>query len=389
MKYLFISDGRLFLNEGQENMEITSKFAEEKTEEAQRERSVHGWKSDRRQDVDPYYGSNIIWGGQAGRRPFRKFRFKNVMAKNEDSIFYLLTNDIVAGLFEYNISENEELRIFHKNEFHENGMDYSHGLGKFVAAMLNEDQSVNLELLDNQAKYEKSLTSGDSRDSNPCFSKFNNDEILYQSAGIGRDDQGFVWAHGPEAINKINITSCEITTLLADDTYDFLTPKDDQQGNIYCIRRPYHRLGYSSPIKMVWYFITFPVRFIVAILRFLDAFTRLFNREPMTPAGPSLQSRTENKYVSVLGRTIDLAKVERKARFLNEPSLVPNSWELIKLDNQGNISLISKRVSSFDIDDSGKLHITNGFRVKKIIQNKMQTVLKHNIIESIKVVKSM
>ena len=108
----------------------------------------------------------------------------------------------------------------------------------------------------------------------------------------------------------------------------------------------------------------------------------------MTPVGPSLQSRTENKYVSVLGQTIDLAKVERNARFSNEPSLVPNSWELIKLDNRGNISLISKRVSSFDIDDSGKLHITNGFRVKQIIQNKMRTVLKHNIIESIKVVTS-
>jgi hypothetical protein len=349
---------------------------------------LHGWKGDKGMDVDPYYGANIVWGGQARSRPFRKFRFKNVMVKNENMIYYLLTNDFITGLFQYNISENEELRICHRHEFQELGMDYSPNIDKFVASMVNEDQSSDIKLLDNQAVSGKILTTGDSRDLNPSFSRFDTKDILYQTAGIGRNEEGFVWGYGPEAINKVNINSGEITTLLTEDKYDFLSPKDDEQGNIYCIRRPYRAPGYTSPIKMLWYVVTFPVRLIIAILRFLDAFTKLFSREPMRTAGPSVQLPVKNKYVRVLGQTIDMAKVRRNARFSNEPSLVPKSWELIKLDKQGKISVISKRVSSFDIDDNNQVHITNGFRVKRLVGDTMQTAFKFNIIELLKVTKA-
>jgi hypothetical protein len=387
MRYLFISDGRLFANTGDENVEVTSKFAQEKAEYSQREHSMHGWKGDGVPGADPYFGSNVIWGKQAYLQPFRKFRFKNVMVKNESTIYYLITNDFVTGLFQYSITENEELRLFHKRAFQELGMDYSPSLDKFVAAMVNEDLSADIELLDNQASYEKSLTSGDSRDSNPCFSRSNPENVLYQTAGIGRDEQGFLWGYGPEAVNKVNIHSGEITALLADEKYDYLSPKDDQQGNVYCIRRPYHPLGYASPLKMLWYVVTFPVRLVVAILRFLDAFTKLFSKDPMRLAGHTSQPQAENKYVRVLGQTIDMAKVQRDARFSNEPSLVPKSWELIKFNNQGEISVISRKVSSFDIDNNGQLHITNGFRVREIAESGVQSVFKYNIIEVLKVAK--
>jgi len=387
MRYLFISDGRLFTNSGGENVEITSKFAVEKMEDAERERSARGWKSSN-MGIDPYFGASTVWGGQARSTPFRKFRFKNVMAKTEDIIYYLLTNDFVTGLFQYDIRAGEELRLFHKQEFHESGMDYSPQLDKFVAAMENEDQSVDIGLLNNQGGYEKALTSGDSRDSNPCFSSADAEGVLYQTAGIGRNEQGFVWGYGPEAVNKVNIHSGEITTLLADERYDFLSPKDDGQGNLYCIRRPYHRAGYVSPLKTLWHAVTFPVRLVIAILRFLDAFTELFNKEPMRTAGPVVEPPVKNKYVRVLGQTIDMAKVQRDARFSSEPSLVPKSWELIKLDSQGNISTISRTVSSFDIDQSGRVHITNGFRVKELAGDTIQTAFKHNIIELLRVAKA-
>ncbi len=388
MRYLFISDGRLFINTGGENVEITSKFAEEKMEEAQREHSLHGWKGDKGMDADPYYGANIVWGGQARSRPFRKFRFKNVMVKSENIIYYLLTNDFITGLFQYNISENEELRLFHRHEFQELGMDYSPNIDKFVVSMVNEDQSADIELLDNQAVSEKILTTGDSRDLDPSFSRFDAEDILCQTAGIGRNEEGFVWGYGPEAINRVNVNSDEITTLLEDEKYDFLLPKDDKQGNIYCIRRPYRAPGYASPVKIFWYVVTFPVRLVIAILRFLDAFTKLFSREPMRTAGPLMQPPVKDKYVRVLGQTIDMAKVQRNARFSNEPSLVPKSWELIKIDNKGKISVISKRVSSFDIDDNDQVHITNGFRVKKLVGDRIQNAFKFNIIESLKVLKA-
>ncbi|MHC4271227.1 MAG: hypothetical protein ACYST2_02800, partial [Planctomycetota bacterium] len=125
MQYAFISDGKLFIQEDDgEIKEISSKFAVEKEEEVERQKTLHSWKSSK-DNIDPYFGSNVLWGGLGTQRPYRKFRFISIMIKNSGSLFYLLTNDYVTGLFEYKIIYDEELRLFHKNDFTGVGMDYS------------------------------------------------------------------------------------------------------------------------------------------------------------------------------------------------------------------------------------------------------------------------
>jgi hypothetical protein len=118
---------------------------------------------------------------------------------------------------------------------------------------------------------------------------------------------------------------------------------------------------------------------------FLKAFTELFNRKAMRPDGPQVQARQQNKYVRVLGRTIDLARIQRNTRDAENASLVPGSWELIKISPEGNIEKIARNVSSYDIDDEGNVHLTNGYRVKEIGDSGTVTAFKHNIIENIKV----
>ncbi len=45
-------------------------------------------------------------------------------------------------------------------------------------------------------------------------------------------------ALGPESINRLDLESGDIEEIAADARYDFLQPRDDKQGNVYCIRRP-------------------------------------------------------------------------------------------------------------------------------------------------------
>jgi len=386
--HAFISDGKLFIREsGGALKEIASKFATEKEQWAERDKSLHSWKT-KGNVQSAYFEPSIVWGGQAASRPFSKFGFKGVMVGGPDTLYYLLTNNYVTGLFKYSIKDDEELRLFHKNAFVEFGMDYSADSDEFVAAMGNEDGSVNLELLDSEGVYKQSVTGGDVKDSNPSFSRHNHREVLYQTAGIARDEAGFAAAHSPEAINRINLDTDEVTELVSDDRYDYLLPKEDAAGNLYCIRRPYRRPGHQSPLKTLLYVVMFPFHFLVAIVRFLNVFTKLFSGEPPRAAGPDMRPSIENKYVRVLGQTIYLAKVERSSRYRREPTLVPRSWELVRLSRDGQMEVVAGAVSSFDVDEQGGIHFTNGFRVSELSGGSTATVFKHKIIENIRVVKA-
>ncbi|MBN1997126.1 hypothetical protein JW935_06210 [candidate division KSB1 bacterium] len=384
----FISDGRLFVRKGDsEAVEIESHFVKEKQINIERHRAHSNWKNKSAAE-DPYFSSSILWGNQSSSGPSIPYRFKNVAVRDENTIYYTLTNFRITGLFEYNIEKDEEQRLFHMNDFFELGLDYSKSRNDFVISSSNPEGMAHLQLLDSRGSYIQDITSGDSRDSNPVFSRSNPNQVLFQSAGIGRDDVGCAMVYGPEVIKLIDLDKDEMTELQYDHHYDYLLPKDDSKGNIYCIRRPYVQMGYVSPIKILLGIVTFPVRFVIAIVKFLEIFTELFSRNPFRPAGPNIQTNNRSKHINVLGRTIDIAKVRRRAWDTENISLVPGSWKLIKITPQGQVEVLANKVSSFDIDENDNVYFTNGYKVNLIGDYKPKLIFKHSIIENIKVVKS-
>ena len=52
------------------------------------------------------------------------FRFKNVVEADNNTIYYIITNNTVTGLFEYDIQNDDETRLFHKNDIIEIGLDF-------------------------------------------------------------------------------------------------------------------------------------------------------------------------------------------------------------------------------------------------------------------------
>ncbi|MHC4636399.1 MAG: TolB-like translocation protein [Planctomycetota bacterium] len=387
MYHAFISDGRLYIHDIDGSIkEITSHFADEKAIESEEHKNRQGWKS--KDNQDNAYWNMAVWGKQASASPFCPYRFTKAMVAGEKSLYYLITNNYITGLFKYDIEQDEEIRLFHRNNFFQQGIDYSGKLDQFVSAVVAEDGSVDIDLLDSQGTFIKTITTGDSRDSNPVFSRHDPNWILYQSSGIARNEEGFTYAYGPESINRIEIDSGEITEVVADYKYDYLLPKDDNEGNIYCIRRPYRGPGYRSVWQSLFYIVTFPVRFVIAIFKFLDAFTRLFNQKDLMLNGPQAKIPAQSKYVQVLGKTIDLAKVQRTANLQQTPSLVPGSWELVRITKSCHIEVLARRVCSYDIDQEGNIHFTNGFKVSTYAKDRLVTLFKHNIIEDLKVAKA-
>jgi hypothetical protein len=385
MQHAFISDGRLYLREPDGQVrEIESHFVKEKMQRSEKQRSTNSWKSESAND--DVFSAGSLWGNQSNNPAFVPFRFKNVIPADENSIYYVMTNNHVTGLFRYTFKDDEELRLFHKNEFVEHGMDYSSKNEQFVAAVQEEDGRVNLQLLDAEGKSQDTITGGDSRDAFPHFCKANPDTIVFQSAGIGRDDEGYIWAYGPEAVNRLDLSKNELTEVLSDENYDYLLPQEGPDGTLYCIRRPYRTLEQPSLLKTVINVIRFPFDLIVAIVGFLNAFISLFGKKPPTLAGPHVNPERKNKHLKVLGETIDLAKRHKAARSRDDLSLVPRSWELICLTKSGELKQVARKVSSYDIDCDGNVHYTNGFRVHSASATDSTKVFTHDIIEHLKLV---
>jgi hypothetical protein len=362
--HAFISGGRLFVRtETGEVKEIESTFINEKLTRSRHHQTYSGWKSNHDPN-NPFMTSQTIWGGQAESNPMFAFAFKDFAIKDEHTIYYLLQNNRVTGLFGYNMAEETETRFFHKNDFVESGFDYSPARGEFVIAVCHPEGECSLRLLNSDGGLKKELSVSDVRISRPCFSK-DGTHILFQAAPIYRDEAGFISSVGQDSIWRINPDTEEVSEITNDYRYEYLLGREDIAGNIYCIRRPYklNQHGAMANLKFVLNILLFPVYFVIAIFKFISTFTALMNRDAMQPLGPQAQKSQGDRYVRILGQAINLSKLQKKSELGKEVSLVPKNWELIRLSPNGSIEILANNVASYDIDQNGNVTYTNGFKV--------------------------
>lgn len=382
MIYAIISDGRLYV--GSENgptQEIESRFVAEKNNLAERSKKNSGWKTGTSPE-DLYFNKSAIWGQQNVSGTVGGYRFKKVMSAGETGLYYTLANNTVTGLFRYDFSDKFETRLFHRNELIECGIDFCPARKEFVMAVLNTDMSSNLQLLNESGSILRDVTTGDARDSYPVFSRRHPDHILYQSAGIARDEMGVAIMHGPEAIFRLDLQNEQVEEVLSDEQFDFLLPREDESGNLYFIRRPYRHPGQNGIWRLLLDIVLFPFHFAVAIVGFLDAFTKLFNQQTLANSMRGSLPR-QDKYVHVLGQSINLAKLRRNSLFRGEPNLVPGNWELIRMTPDKQFQVLARHVLSYDIDAAGQVHYTNGYRVRRLSQTDRKIMLNHRVIEQL------
>ncbi len=69
--------------------------------------------------------------------------------------------------FLYDLAAGEERRLFHKNDFYTDGLDFSPERAELVCAVAEEDGAVNVNLYNDEGRYKNVLTGGDSRDTHP------------------------------------------------------------------------------------------------------------------------------------------------------------------------------------------------------------------------------
>lgn len=380
---VFIADGKLYTLGGTNLvLQIESGFAQARVREYEKQKTLAGWKNSDGGN-DPYFGQSSIWGRKSGINPTQmEFKFSNISPAKDGALYYTQRNTLVTGFFKYLLKEKEEQRFFHKNGFFEHGFAYNSKENNIFMALEDEKGCVDIAVMNDEGKFERFLTDGDSRDSFPSVSQ-KDGCVLYMSSGIARNEQGYPVAFGPSSIFRLDQANGEAGEILADEKFDYLIPKEDKDGNLYFIRRPYTMLQSGGIKGFIKDTVMFPVRFIFAIFGFINTFINMFDRKPPKAIGPNAGGGKVNNYRTILGSFIDLADAEKYSQKGEGLALVPQSWELVRRGADGAESVISGNVHAYDLAPDGTLYYTNGYKIFRYEGAKREKMAEHTVIEKI------
>ena len=375
--FAFISKGKLFVrNQNNQVEQIHSPHVQEMIDRMQRHQQIHGWKANTSLATS-YTGQNP---GQAADQV--DLQVVSAQFTKDKTLLYFMRDKNVGGLFKYDIENKQERRLLHQQNLNLENMTLSADGEHLLCSKHYANGIADIVMYDNEGNGERQLTEGDTVDSAPAWIPGEEDQILYQSSGLARSEDGYVVASGPASIKLLDLKNNEVTTVLEQREFDFMQPKVDQQGNLYFIRRPYEALQYHGG-NFLLDMLLFPFRLLRALFHYLNFFSLMYSRKPLTSAsGPEVKA--DLKDLLIKGKRIDAEKALRKESRVNGiPSLVPGSWQLIRRSRSGHETVLAKNVASFDINANDVILYSNGYAVFSLTPDNNSVLLRDKYIADV------
>jgi len=386
-KFSYIAGGKLYIVQPDgAKREVTSDFAQGLIDRAEASRQRNEWKAGsmgwNATNAHPELVSlGMAYQGQPGQRSVNMI---TSVPLDGDRMLYALQTDTIGGLFEYTISDDDERRLLHQTDFRVGELDAHPEDERLIASLAYPDGSANLATMRPGGGRPQEITEGDSVDQSPRWARDADDAIVYQSAGIGRGHHGELIGLSTFRIERLDFALGEHQVLVESNEYDLLAPQVDQDGSLYYIRRPYEELHPKPPfLTQLKDIALFPVRLCVAIYWFLNAFSILFAKKPLSSAdGPKTEGNTTRQLI-LYGRVIDAQKAMRQRNSAG-PATVPDAWQLIRRTAQGDERVLATGVGHYDLGPDGTVLYTNGAKVWQLSESRNKTELvKDSLIERV------
>jgi hypothetical protein len=352
----FLADGKLFLwRDGSEPTPVESPFAQEALDEQARIRERHEWKA----KTDPMRMGPMT--DLAGLRPIETSGVAPGFAAGE--WLYALNLVGVGGLFAFQAGEGTERRLFHHARLHLRHLARHPERPLVAFSQPGEEGFAHIGVTDPDGKRLETVTEGDSLDEAPAWVPGRPDCLVFQSAGIGRSREGHLAGLGPYHVQELDTARGDLRTLWEDPGFDFLLPRVDDSGALYCIRRPYRKHAGPALGAVVLDILLFPVRLVWAFVAFLNVFSQLFTGKPLITAGPTRREGPDSRAVMLHGMLVDARRAEKEARKGEAPGLVPRAWQLVRRAASGQEQVLAEGVAAYDLGPDGSVYWTNGTAV--------------------------
>src|SRR5215813_3143528 len=353
----FISNGKLFYQApGQELRELQSPHVRTVMDRMQRHQQLHGWKE------GTAFARSFTGRDRTVSTDAVGIQATSAQFVAHDRVLYFLRDDSFGGLFEYDLAQDAEKRLLHKQYLSLEDLRIHPDAHRLLGAQQARNGAANIVVMDVDGGNFRELTSGDTVDTAPAWIPGQADAVLFQSSGLARNPAGHVLAQGPTSIQMADTTAGSLTVVLEDPRFDFLQPRVGANGFLYFIRRPYETPRYGTENALIDA-LMFPFRLLRALLHYLNFFSLMYTRKPLiTASGPAVQA--DLKDILIKGKRLDAEAALRTGVQLNGvPSLVPASWQLICRSPQGEERVLASHVASFDIAADGAILFSNGYGV--------------------------
>lgn len=350
----YLAQGKIWLKQGDTQPQlIQSPYAANVYEKSIRAQQRNSWKS----QGGGFLSGPVLWGGGgAAQGPQPVLATSISRGENPGHIVYSVESGPLCALLAAENFGAEEKRLWNNNNLRLQHVRSNPGTGDLAFSIIHSNGTANLGIKFKEESGIKELTEGDSVDTSPQWVVGERRKIIYQSAGVGRDRQGNYLALGPFSIQELDLDSTEITTLVEDDKTDFLSPRVDEQGALYFIRRPYapgQPVGFLQVAKDL---LLAPFRLLYAIFQYFNFFSMLYTGKKLSNAGDAKARQMDMKQMMLWGNLVRAQQAEG-----DEPSdLVPSNWQLVRQGRNGSQEVLAKNVLAYDLAGNGDIIYSNG-----------------------------
>lgn len=382
----YLSRGKLHLKDGvSPARNVESAYGETIRERLLKSQQRHSWKSGGA--GGRFLSGSMLWGKHGEDAAPIHVELTSLCSGNVPGhLLYTLESQTLCGLLSLENLGEYERRLWNNNQLRIRHLSLSPD-GDLACGIENKNGTSNIGLMLHEKSGLSEVTEGDSFDSAPSWIPGKPREIVFHSAGVGRTKDGQIAGLGAFHIQKLVLSTGEMTTLLEDPGYDFLAPRMTADGTLYCIQRPHQKEGAVSPVSVVKDVILLPFRLLWAVLQFLNYFSMLFGAKKLTPSatGPAQTKQLDPRQVMLWG---NLVQAQSEGADENANALVPRTWKLIRKRDGHAPETVARGVACFDIDADGAIAFSNGAKIISLKDNKETTLGVGEMIEQIAIVPS-
>jgi hypothetical protein len=285
-------------------------------------------------------------------------------SEDKDNICYAVDAADVRGLFIYEPGEKYERRVFHGPKHRFTSISVR-GTGEDTEWLVGAAQDHGASCIGlfrpEQGGGIRELTEGDSLDSYPVWVPGSERRFTYQTCGLARNRDGEWLGLGPASLQRVDLGTGSMESVVEDDRFDFLCPAYAPDGTLYYLKRPYEPMHRASIKDVALDALLFPFRLVRAVLAFLNVFSVMFSGKPLQTAGaPPRRGGHDPKAVFLYGRWVNMEKQMREAAQDELASVVPKNWELVRMAPDGAAKTIASAVIAFAVARDGTLYFSNG-----------------------------
>jgi hypothetical protein len=357
---VYLSHGRLFRKTGDSPVtEIESPFAQSIRQRAFELNRRHAWKSQGRGAQFMGMSGAALWGANQNDAADMPINVTGCCrGANDGDLYYAIQSPEISGVLLLKDGGIEQ-RLLHTSDFRVGYLAAQPGTGRLAMSVRHRGGST-IAVMDSDGAGFAEVTQGESVDEAPHWSTNGDNRIAFQSAGLARNSAGRYVGTGPFSIQLLDLDSGQMTSLAEDPKLDFLAPQLAPDGALYCIRRPHHfAQARLRPLQLIEDILLFPFRLVYAFFQYLNLFTMMYTGKPLAKSGPAREQYADMRSMTVWGNLIEARKNMLKGGE-DASSLVPDSWELCRIERGRSPEVLAKGVLSFDLEPDGAAVYSNG-----------------------------